>query len=111
MKRAERQSVSNGWFTLWVVVGQYVSSFKQLGVLQVTHRAAPLIRLEHSFPKALLMRALLNDSGDVPAPCIDRGWIVELKGRRWDNYIIHDDRECKRGWIVANNIDRPRRFI
>jgi hypothetical protein len=38
-----------------MAVRQDVRRFEQLRVLQVAHGTAPLIRLKHTFPKALLM--------------------------------------------------------
>jgi hypothetical protein len=55
MELAERKPVTNGRFTVRMAVGQDVSGFEQLRVLQVADRAAPLVRLEHTFSEPLLV--------------------------------------------------------
>jgi hypothetical protein len=82
VKLAQRKAIANGRFTLWVAVRQDVRGFEQLRVLQVADGTAPLIRLEHALPEALLMQSSLDHGGDIAASRIDGGRIVNLKGRR-----------------------------
>lgn len=107
----QRKAIANGRFTLWVAVWQDVRGFEQLRVLQVADGTAPLIRLEHALPEALLMQSSLDHGGDIAASRIDRGRIVKLKGRRRHDHVIDDDRERQARRIVADDIDGPGGFI
>jgi len=111
MELAEREPIANGRFALWMAVRQDLSGFEQLRVLQVAHGTTPLIRLEYAFSEALLMQSSLDHGGDVAALRIDRGRIMKLEGRYRHDLVIHHHREGQLGWIVADDIDGPGRFI
>ena len=66
VKRTQRDSVRNHRCAHRIAIGDDVRRFWELLTLQSAHGAMSLVRLEHTFPKLLLMQPLLHGPRHVP---------------------------------------------